>query len=91
MPDVTLAYPYDGHDPDDTIEVDEAEARQLIADGRARYGVKAPTTVADILAAVGSDPDAAASALNAETASDKPRASLVSKLEQIVDPLDSDD
>ena len=33
---VTLAYPYLGHDPDDTIEVTVAEGRRLIAGGVAR-------------------------------------------------------
>lgn len=33
---VTLAVPYDGHKPDDTITVDDRTGRQLIRDGRAR-------------------------------------------------------
>lgn len=33
---VTLAYPYDGYAPDDTIELPAVEARTLIADGKAR-------------------------------------------------------
>lgn len=38
---VTLAYPYTDekgkpHKPDDTVDLDEAEATQLVRDGRAR-------------------------------------------------------
>lgn len=34
---VTLAYPYDGHGPDATINVDEPIGRRLIRDGLARH------------------------------------------------------
>lgn len=35
---VTLAYPIDGVGaPDETVDVDEAQARQLVADGFARW------------------------------------------------------
>ena len=33
---VALAYPFDGHAPDDVIDVVGAVGRRLIADGRAR-------------------------------------------------------
>lgn len=33
---VTLAVPYDGHRPDDTVTVDDRTGRQLIRDGWAR-------------------------------------------------------
>lgn len=33
---VTLAYPHEGHQPDETIEVDDATGRQLVRDGQAR-------------------------------------------------------
>lgn len=37
---ITLAYPYEGHDPDDTIDVDEGTARELVNDGKARYATE---------------------------------------------------
>lgn len=33
---ITLAYPYQGHQPDETIEVSDAEGQTLIGDGWAR-------------------------------------------------------
>lgn len=33
---ITLAYPRDGHDPDETIEVEDHVGRQLVQDGVAR-------------------------------------------------------
>jgi hypothetical protein len=33
---VTLAYPFDGHEPDETVDLPDAEARRLLNDGRAR-------------------------------------------------------
>lgn len=33
---VTLAHPYDGHEPDKTVDVPDREARNLISDGFAR-------------------------------------------------------
>lgn len=33
---VTLAYEYDGHKPDETVELDDTEARTLLREGRAR-------------------------------------------------------
>lgn len=37
---VTLAYPYEGHEPDETIDLPDAEARRLVNDGRARRASK---------------------------------------------------
>lgn len=37
---VTLAYPYEGHDPDETVDLPEAVARRLLSDGAARLPVK---------------------------------------------------
>lgn len=39
---VTLAYPYEGHAPDETIELDDPTARRLIREGRARAATPAP-------------------------------------------------
>lgn len=33
---IALAYPYDGHAPNDVIDVDDRTGRRLISDGRAR-------------------------------------------------------
>lgn len=33
---ITLAYPYEGHAPDETIEVDDDVGRQMVRDGVAR-------------------------------------------------------
>ncbi len=33
---ITLAYPYDGHDPDETIEIDDRRGRAMISNGVAR-------------------------------------------------------
>ena len=38
---ITLAYPHDGHEPDDTIDVDDEVGRRLVHDGRARLAVLA--------------------------------------------------
>ncbi|HET6869852.1 MAG TPA: hypothetical protein VFH80_28320 [Solirubrobacteraceae bacterium] len=44
---VTLAYPYGKHQPDETVEVEDAVGLQLINDGRARHpATSAPTTPA---------------------------------------------
>jgi hypothetical protein len=43
---VTLAYPYDGNQADETIEIDDAEGRRLVRDGRAR---PAAATGVDVL------------------------------------------
>lgn len=40
---VTLAVPFDGHQPDETIEVDDATGRRLLHDGFARRPVESPT------------------------------------------------
>lgn len=54
---------------------------------RARERVPEPAdvsgTAADVLAAVGNDADRARAALDAERASDKPRSTLMAKLEGI--------
>ena len=39
---IELAYPYDGHDADETIEVSAAVARNLVESGRARKAPPAP-------------------------------------------------
>lgn len=41
---IALAYPFDGHGPDDEIEVDADLGRQLIGDGRARPSAASPLT-----------------------------------------------
>jgi hypothetical protein len=47
---ITLAYPYEGHDPDETIDVGSAEGRRLLADGRARLAATDAGTVAELKA-----------------------------------------
>lgn len=37
---VTLAYEYQGHQPDETIDLPDAEAQRLVGDGRARRASK---------------------------------------------------
>lgn len=34
---IVLAYPYEGHDPDDEIDVDETVGRRMISEGFARH------------------------------------------------------
>lgn len=41
---VELAYPYDGHAPDETVELPTDVARSLISDGRARPAKPIPAT-----------------------------------------------
>lgn len=41
---VTLAYPYEGHEPDETIEVDDDEGRRLLTTGHARKADAETTT-----------------------------------------------
>lgn len=41
---ITLAYAYEGHSPDDTVDLPEAEARRLLSDGVARLPVKSTTS-----------------------------------------------
>jgi hypothetical protein len=36
MTRITLAYEYEGHEPDETIDVEPDVARRLVHDGRAR-------------------------------------------------------
>lgn len=46
---IQLAYPYDGHEPDDTIEVDDQTGRTLVRDGVARLpGVNDHRSVAEL-------------------------------------------
>lgn len=47
---VTLAYPFEGHDPDETIEVDDAAGRTMIRDGLARLPDSGDRTVAELKA-----------------------------------------
>lgn len=48
MTRVTLAYEYEGHAPDETIDVDEATASRLVHEGKARVaeGEDVPASVA---------------------------------------------
>lgn len=39
---VTLAMPFDGHQPDDTIDVDDVTGRDLLRSGWARTAAEAP-------------------------------------------------
>ena len=45
---ITLAVPYDGHDPDETIEVDDANGRRLLRDGFARLPDRNEQTVSEL-------------------------------------------
>lgn len=45
---ITLAYPYEGHAPDDTIELDDTDARRLLRDGKARLPEHDAMTVAEL-------------------------------------------
>lgn len=50
---VELAYPYEGHEPDEIIEVDRQTGRNLVSAGRARPAADAPDkswTVDDLVA-----------------------------------------
>lgn len=48
---ITLAYPYEGHDPDTTITVDEATGRRMVREGWARHAEVGPDSkVADLKA-----------------------------------------
>jgi hypothetical protein len=33
---ITLAYPFEGHAPDETIEIDDVRGRRMVRDGKAR-------------------------------------------------------
>lgn len=44
---ITLAYPYEGHKPDDTIEIPDAEGQTLIFDGWARPADDEPAASTD--------------------------------------------
>lgn len=65
---------------------DAAEAAQQAAVDAAETAQDG--TIADVLAAVGEDPVAARAALDAEQAKDKPRTTLVGRLEHIADGTD---
>ena len=45
---ITLAYPYDGHAPDETIDVDDQVGKTLIRDGFARLPDRKSETVAEL-------------------------------------------
>lgn len=83
---VTLAYQWNGHEPDTTLEVDDETGRSLLRSGRARIGKRRPDTAADVLAQVGNDPDAALAAIRREEGSPKPRAGLIAALGKIANP-----
>lgn len=53
---------------------------------QARRAAVAAGTVTEVLAEVGDDPQRALAALRAETARDKPRKSLVAKLQEVAEP-----
>lgn len=44
---VTLAYPFDGHQPDETIELPDPLGRRLVREGRARHAADDGPPVAD--------------------------------------------
>jgi hypothetical protein len=71
-------------DPEDLARL--VEAGHLVELGASEEGTQGePTTVDEILAAVGDDAEQAAAYLDAETAKDKPRKGLVEKLEAIIE------
>lgn len=84
---VTLAYPYDGHQPDDTVDLPDHDALNLLRDGRARLPTSqtgaAGGSVDDIKTYVGDDPDRARQALDAELARKTPRRSLLDHLKTL--------
>lgn len=45
---VTLAYPFDGHSPDETVDLDDATAKRLLRDGFARLPDRDTQTVAEL-------------------------------------------
>ena len=72
----------------DPVEVTDPGLLERLLDQPANWqapGSRNDPTVDDILSAVGDDPDAARAALAAEQNRPKPRKSLVSKLEEIID------
>ena len=93
---VTIA-PADGTPPIEveahgTSELDDSLATSLLAQGD-RWEPAGPTSVdtsiAGVLAQVGTSKDRARTALTAEQAGDKPRATLVAALTKIIDTEDS--
>lgn len=91
--DGDLARHLDDNSPDgsvETIEADleppQAEPEQEPLEPSDELDIDATAT--DVLAWVGDDPERAAEALEAETAKDKPRSTLVKQLEKLaaVDP-----
>lgn len=46
---ITLAYPFEGHDPDTTIEIDDVRGRRMIRDGKARRADIGPDSKASDL------------------------------------------
>lgn len=52
---ITLAYPFEGHAPDETIELPADQARQMVRDGQARAALPADE---DTLAALAHPADA---------------------------------
>ena len=84
---VQLAYPFDGHAPDDTVEVDDSVGRQLLKDGRARRPDSlGAATIDEIKAAVGNDPGLAAIAISEEQGRARPRKTLLDHLGTIANP-----
>lgn len=45
---ITLAVPYEGHDPDETVDLDDADARRLLRDGFARLPDRDAQTVPEL-------------------------------------------
>ena len=45
---ITLAVPYDGHAPNDTIDVDDTDGRRLLRDGWARLPDRDEQTVSEL-------------------------------------------
>lgn len=79
----------DGLDPDDQKRLIErgfiVEAEAPSEDTSGDDGGNKPANVKDILKEVGDDPAKAQAALDEEKAQDKPRPSLVEKLQAVVD------
>lgn len=83
---VTLAYEFDGFPPDETVEVDDLVGRELLRTGRARPADLTDATIDEVKAAVGTSPELARAALDAERARPSPRKRLVAHLETVADP-----
>ena len=88
---ITLAAPFEGHAPDETIDVDDNVGRLMVREGYARIPSAAGSTIPEILAAVGTDPLLARTALDAELArGDKARSSLIGQLTELADTTSAD-